>query len=492
MPKNMLLSFSAFEAAQKIRAGEVSAEEYVAALFSHIKLVDGKIKAFVSTDQEGALAQARAVDKRVRAGEKLGKLAGLGVSIKDNICTLNLRTTCCSRTLEKYVSPYDATVIERIKHQDGIIIGKTNLDEFAMGSSTEHSCFGPTHNPWDLTRVPGGSSGGSAASIAAQEASVALGGDTGGSIRCPSSFCGVTGIKPTYGLVSRYGMVAYANSLEQIGPIGKNVRDCALMLEVIAGHDPRDSTSVKDQTSPYLQAVGASIDGLKVGVPKEFFAEGTDPQIRESVLDAVTKLTSAHKVTSKEVSLPTISDALPAYYIIAMSEASSNLARFDGIRYGYRIDDRTYDWSTVFSKDREYGFGQEVKRRIILGTFALSAGYYDAFYLRAQKIRTLIMRDFMRAFKEVDVLVAPTMPVLPFKIGEKMSDPIQMYLADVDTVPINLAGVPAASVPCGFKSGLPVGLQLIAPHFREDQLIKVASAFERTLNVNRTADLEEA
>ncbi len=484
------LELSAWELSAKIRSGELQAEDHICILFDHIKKIESKIKSYISIDEEGAINQAKALDKKVKAGDKVGKLCGVGIAIKDNICTLNLRTTCGSRMLENYVSPFDATVIERIKHEDGIIVGKTNMDEFAMGSSTEHSYFGSTHNPWDISRVPGGSSGGSAASIAAQEATLALGGDTGGSIRCPSSFCGVTGIKTTYGLVSRYGMVSYANSLEQIGPIAKNVRDCSLMLEVIAGYDRRDSTSVKDKTEEYTKALGGGIDNLKIGIPKEFYAEGIDPAVEDSVLEAVSKIEGAYKVSSNELSLERVADALPAYYIIAMSEASSNLARYDGVRYGFRIEDKTYDWSTVFGKDREMGFGQEVKRRIILGTFALSAGYYDQFYLKAQKIRTLIVEDFTRAFKKVDVLVTPTMPILPFKIGEKISDPIQMYLCDVDTVPINLAGLPSISIPCGFKRGLPVGLQLIAPPFREDLLIKVASAFEQTLKVNKTPKLE--
>jgi aspartyl-tRNA(Asn)/glutamyl-tRNA(Gln) amidotransferase subunit A len=492
---NMAKDFelSAWDISLMIKSGEVSVEDYIHSLFDRIEKIDKKINAYISIDEPGALTQARALDKRIKSGAKVGKLCGVGIAVKDVICTKKLRTTCGSKMLENYVSPYDATVIERIKQEDGIIIGKTNMDEFGMGSSTEHSYFGPTHNPWDTSLVPGGSSGGSAAAVAALEATLALGGDTGGSIRCPASFCGVVGLKTTYGLVSRYGLVSYANSLEQIGPIARNVRDEALLLEVIAGHDPYDSTSVKGEHKEYSEGLGSNFKKkIKIGVPKEFFAEGTDTSVRNSVLDAISKVERERYITSSELSLERVADALPAYYIIAMSEASSNLARYDGIRYGFRLPDKTYDWNAIFSKDREIGFGQEVKRRIILGTFALSAGYYDQFYLKAQRIRTLIVEDFARAFRNVDVLVAPTMPILPFKIGEKISDPVEMYLCDVDTVPINLAGVPAISLPCGFQNGLPVGLQLIAPPFKEDVLLRVASIFERTLKMNQTPMLELA
>ncbi|MCL2477597.1 Asp-tRNA(Asn)/Glu-tRNA(Gln) amidotransferase subunit GatA [Candidatus Bathycorpusculum sp.] len=485
------LSLSSCEISAKIKNGTFSAEEYIQTLFERIERVDKKTKAYISIDKNGALEQAKAIDKKVKSGSKLGKLCGVGVAVKDSICTKNLRTTCGSRLLENYVSPFDATVVERIRREDAIIIGKTNMDEFGMGSSTENSYFGPTHNPWDTSMVPGGSSGGSATAVAALEATLSLGGDTGGSIRCPASFCGVVGLKPTYGLVSRYGLVSYANSLEQIGPISRNVHDSALLLETIAGYDPKDSTSAKELRKGYFSTLDDSLcQKVRIGIPQEFFAEGTDSLVKNCVMNAISKMENEQYITTKNLSLRRVADALPAYYIIAMSEASSNLARYDGIRYGLRLPDGTYDWSNIFSKDRETGFGQEVKRRIILGTFALSAGYYDQFYLKAQRIRTLISQDFERAFKEVDILVAPTMPILPFKIGEKTSDPVKMYLCDVDTVPVNLAGLPAISLPCGFQRGLPVGLQLIAPHFKEDLLLKIALSFERVLKVNKTPVLE--
>jgi aspartyl-tRNA(Asn)/glutamyl-tRNA(Gln) amidotransferase subunit A len=380
--------------------------------------------------------------------------------------------------LENFVPPYDATVIERIKKEDGIIIGKTNMDEFAMGTSTETSYFGPTHNPWNLSRVPGGSSGGSAAAIAADEVTLALGADTGGSIRCPASYCSIVGVKPTYGLVSRYGLIAYANSLEQIGPMARNVYDCALFLSIIAGHDPNDSTSAKAAKRDYTKFLKSSVEGFKIGVPKQFFGEGTSGNVEKQVWTGVHKLEELG-ASCKETSIPNLEYALAAYYIIAMSEASSNLARYDGLRYGYRINRDNGDWSTVYSKNRRIGFGAEVRRRIILGTYALSTGYYDKYYLKALKIRTLIRRDFEKAFKKFNVLISPTMPILPFKIGEKIQDPLALYMCDVDTVSMNLAGLPAISIPCGFTAGLPIGIQIIAPPLREDLMLQVAYTFEQ-------------
>jgi len=380
--------------------------------------------------------------------------------------------------LEIFVPPYDADVIERVKGEDGIIIGKANMDEFAMGSSTETSYFGPTNNPWDLSRVPGGSSGGSAAAIATDETILAFGADTGGSVRCPASYCSVVGIKPTYGLVSRYGLIAYANSLEQIGPMARDVYDCALFLSIIAGHDPKDSTSVKVAPKDYTEFLKNSVEGFKIGVPKEFFGEGTSGDVEKQAWRGVHKLEElgAH---CEETSLPSLEYALATYYIVAMSEASSNLARYDGLRYGYRVDRDDGDWSTVYSKNRRIGFGAEVRRRIILGTYALSAGYYDKYYLKALKIRTLIRRDFENAFKRFNVLVGPTMPIPPFKIGEKIQDPLALYMCDVDTVSANLAGLPAMSVPSGFTDSLPVGMQIIAPPLREDLMLQVAYTFEQ-------------
>jgi aspartyl-tRNA(Asn)/glutamyl-tRNA(Gln) amidotransferase subunit A len=374
--------------------------------------------------------------------------------------------------------------------EDAVIIGKTNMDEFAMGSTTETSYFGPTHNPWNLSKVPGGSSGGSAASIAADESTLALGSDTGGSIRCPASYCSVVGIKSTYGLVSRYGLIAYANSLEQIGPISRNVYDCALFLSVIAGYDSKDSTSVKMEPRDYTKFLRNSVEGFRIGVPTEFFGEGTSETIKKQVWRAIDKLEDLG-ASCEETSLPTIEYALAAYYIVAMSEASSNLARYDGLRYGYRIDRDDADWSTVYSKNRQIGFGAEVRRRIILGTYALSAGYYDKYYLKALKIRTLIRRDFEQAFKKFDVLIGPTMPVPPFNLGEKIEDPLALYMCDVDTVSANLTGLPAISIPCGFANDLPVGMQILAPPLREDLMLQMAYSFEQnTTCKNQKPSLE--
>ena len=380
--------------------------------------------------------------------------------------------------LKDFVPPYDAEVIRRIKREDGIIIGKTNMDEFAMGSSTETSHFGATRNPWDTARVPGGSSGGSAACIVTDEAVLALGTDTGGSIRCPASYCSVVGLKPTYGLVSRYGLIAYANSLEQIGPMAKDVYDCALFLSVIAGHDQKDGTSVKSGAKDYTEFLKNSVEGFKIGVPREFFGEGTSDAVEGQVWSGIHKLEELG-ATIEETSLPTLEHSLAAYYIVAMSEASSNLARYDGLRYGYREDKDEGDWATVYSKNRRIGFGAEVRRRIILGTYALSAGYYSKYYLKALKVRTLIRNNFEEAFKKFDVLIGPTMPFPPFKIGEKIEDPLALYMSDVDTVSTNLAGLPAISIPCGFTNGLPIGMQIIAPPLREDLVLQTAYTFER-------------
>ncbi len=445
-----------------------SAEEYLEGLFERIE--KSKLNAFNTLSKESALERARKFDRSPWGG----LLAGVPIAIKDGISTKGIETTCSSSILRGYIPPYDAHVIERLKAEGAIIMGKTNMDEFAMGTSTETSCFGPSRNPWEIDRVPGGSSGGSAAAVAGGEAPCALGSDTGGSVRCPASFCGIVGLKPTYGLVSRYGLISYANSLEQIGPLTRTVEDSALLLEVISGNDPRDSTSA--EKGQYLAGVRESIAGLRLGVPREYFGEGVDPSVEKAVWDAISVLEELG-ASWREVSLPHTKYALAAYYIIAMSEASSNLARFDGLRYGKRMgEDR--DWHTTFSKVRSAGFGKETKRRILLGTYALSAGYYGRYYLKALQVRTLIKEDFERSLADVDLLVSPTMPFPAFRIGERIDDPLSLYMADVFTVPINLAGVPAISVPCGFAGRLPIGLQLIGRHFEEDLLLRAARSFE--------------
>jgi len=422
------------------------------------------------------LEEARKADKN---GAR-GLFGAVPIAIKDNISTKGIQTTCASKILKGYVPPYDAHVIERLKAEGAIIIGKTNMDEFAMGSSTETSFFGPTRNPHDLNRVPGGSSGGSAAAVAGGEVPIALGSDTGGSVRCPASFCGVVGLKPTYGLVSRYGLISYANSLEQIGPFGCNVEDVALLLDVIAGHDPRDSTSHVVKKKRYVDELEDDVSGLKIGVPREYF-EGVDKDVEKAVRDGITLLEGLGASCS-EVTLPHTKYALASYYIIAMSEASSNLARFDGVRYGLRLE-KDKDWHTTYSEKRAEGFGEEVKRRILLGTYALSAGYYGRYYLKALKVRTLIKQDFENAFKKVDVLVTPTMPFTAFKMGENIDDLLSLYMADVNTVPINLAGVPSISISCGFANGLPIGMQIMGKHFDEGLILRVAHTFEKHAGV---------
>jgi aspartyl-tRNA(Asn)/glutamyl-tRNA(Gln) amidotransferase subunit A len=446
-----------------------SAEEYLCRLFE--KIEKSSLNAFTTLAREKAIEQARQFDKN--PGQ--GLMAGVPIAIKECISTNGIETNCSSRILQGYVPPYDAHVVERLKAEGAIIMGKTNMDEFAMGSSTETSAFGPTKNPWDQTCVPGGSSGGSAACVAGGEAPCALGSDTGGSVRCPASFCGIVGLKPTYGLVSRFGLVAYANSLEQIGPLTHTVEDTALLMEIIAGHDWRDTTSA--EKGSYLAGLNGDVRGLKIGIPKEYFGEGVNKEVEKAVWDAVSVLENLG-AKWQEVSLPHTRYALAAYYVIAMSEASSNLARFDGLRYGLRQLGEDKDWHTTFSEIRAKGFGPEVKKRILLGTYALSAGYYGRYYLKALKVRTLIKEDFQRAFKDVDLLASPTMPIPAFKIGERINDPLSLYMADVFTVPINLAGVPAVSVPCGFAGRLPIGLQLMGPHFGEATVLRAAHAFE--------------
>lgn len=474
-----LNEYTAHELLKKLESQEVSAESIVLACFEKIERLDKELHAFITLTKDIALNQAKEFDNTFSKDQWGKPLFGIPLGIKDTISTLGVRTTCGSKMLEKYIPPYDATVVELVKTFGMIPLGKTNMDEYAMGSSTESSYFGPTLNPWNLSRVPGGSSGGSAAAVASDEVIMALGTDTGGSIRCPASFCSVVGLKPTYGLISRYGLIAYANSLEQIGPITKDVHDSALLLTTIAGYDPKDSTSVDIPGEDYKKYLVEDVSSIKIGVPKEFFAEGTDESIIKSVWAVIHKLEDLG-ASYVELSLPSLKYSLPTYYVIAMSEASSNLARYDGVRYGYRIEkekDKAMDQS--FSESRRIGFGAEVRRRIMLGTYALSAGYYDMYYLKALKVRTLIKNDFEKAFKESDVLIGPTMPYLPFKIGEKIDDPLAMYLADIYTVSINLAGVPAISIPCGFKNGLPIGLQIIGDFFKEGQILQVAYSFEQ-------------
>lgn len=462
------------EALDLLDKGEISARDILDSVFSRIEAVDDNVRAFLS------LTRDRAYDRMedLKGSEKRGLLSGIPLAIKDNLCIKGIETTCASKILEGFIPPYESSVTERLLQSGYILIGKTNLDEFAMGSSTENSGYFVTHNPWDLERVPGGSSGGSAAAVAADECLGALGSDTGGSIRQPAAFCGVVGFKPTYGRVSRYGLVAFASSLDQIGPITKNVKDAALLLNVISGHDPRDSTSVPVEVPDFTAGLGREIRGLKVGVPKEYFIEGLDPEVEQGIKDAIGVLERLG-AEIVEVSLPHTGYAVAAYYILATSEASSNLARFDGVKYGFRADGK--DLIDMYMETRAQGFGPEVKRRIMLGTYALSAGYYDAYYKKAQQVRTLIKTDFEEAFKKVDVIVTPTSPTAAFKIGDKVSDPLQMYLSDIFTISVNLAGVPALSSPCGYTSeGLPIGLQVIGKHFDEETVLRVSYAYEQS------------
>src|SRR5881296_1650149 len=466
------------ELKEKFTKGEVTARDIVSAYSLRINQVEPKVKAYITLVKESAMAQAEALDQKLKTWRRTMPLMGMPLAIKDNICTEGVLTTCASRILGAFVPPYDATVIARLRGQGYLLLGKTNLDEFAMGSSTENSGFGPSRNPWNLSRVPGGSSGGSAAAVAADECVAALGSDTGGSIRQPAACCGVVGLKPTYGRVSRSGLVAFASSLDQIGPITKDVRDAAMLLQVIAGHDPLDSTSADVPVPDYMKALKENLRGMKVGVPLEFFAEGLDLEVEQAVRTAIIQM-QALKAEIKEISLPMTTYAIATYYLIATAEASSNLARYDGVKYGYRAP-KEKGLLEMYMKTRQEGFGAEVKRRIMLGTYALSAGYYDAYYGKAQAVRTLIKREFDEAFKEVDVIVTPTMPTPAFKLGEKLQDPLQMYLSDIYTISVNLAGVPAISLPCGLSSGkLPIGLQIIGRPFEEEKVLRAAYAYEQ-------------
>lgn len=465
------------EISKMINKGEVRPHEVIIDVFKRVQQVEPKVRAYITLTTDKAYEMAKDAENAIFNNKK-NLLTGIPIAIKDNICTKGILTTCASKILYNFYPPYESTVTSRLLKQKYIITGKTNMDEFAMGSSTENSGFHITRNPWDLERVPGGSSGGSAAAVAADECIAALGSDTGGSIRQPASFCGVVGLKPTYGRVSRFGLVAFASSLDQIGPITKSVTDCALLMNVIAGHDPMDSTSAPIEATDFTEYLGQDVKGLKIGIPKEYFIEGMDNEVEERIKDAILNLESLGCIPV-EISLPHTEYAVATYYIVATSEASSNLARYDGVKYGLRA--RGNDLLDMYMKTRSKGFGSEVKRRIMLGTYSLSAGYYDAYYKKALQVRTLIKTDFEKAFEKVDFIVTPTAPSPAFKIGEKIDDPLQMYLSDIFTISINLAGVPAISIPCGFSSqGLPVGLQIIGKPFDEASILQLAYAYEQS------------
>ena len=471
------------EMRKKLLAGDLTSVALTKACLERIKATDDKLNAFITLCEEDALADAEQADQQLAAG-KSGLLTGIPIAVKDIFNTLNVRTTCGSKILDNYVSPYDATAITKLREQGAVIVGKLNMDEFAMGSSNENSAAGAVHNPWDTERVPGGSSGGSAAAVAAGQVVATLGTDTGGSVRQPASHCGVVGLKPTYGRVSRYGVVAFASSLDQVGPVAGNVEDCALMLNVVAGYDPADSTSVDCPVPDYLEKLNAGVAGKKIGLPKEYFIDGLDPEIKQAV-DAAIETYRQLGAEIVEVSLPHTDYSVACYYLIAMAEASSNLARYDGVRFGHRQDSGE-GLIGMYQQTRSAGFGDEVKRRIMLGTYALSSGYYDAYYLKAQKVRTLIRQDFLKVFEEVDLLLTPVAPTPAFKIGEMVDDPLQMYLSDIFTIPTNLAGTCAMSFPCGFSAeGLPIGLQLIGKPFAEDEMLQAAYAFEQVTDWNK-------
>ncbi|OFI06242.1 glutamyl-tRNA(Gln) amidotransferase subunit A [Clostridium acetireducens DSM 10703] len=473
-----LYKLTAHELKKLICEKEVKAEEVVQSYLNRINNIDEKVGAYLCVSSEEALNKAKELDKKIEKGEKLGGLSGIPIAIKDNISVKSMQNTCASKMLQGYKSPYDAHVIEKIKNEQGIVIGKVNLDEFAMGSSTENSALKVTRNPWDLERVPGGSSGGSAVAVASNEAPLALGTDTGGSVRQPSSFCGVVGLKPTYGRVSRYGAVAFGSTLDQIGPIARDVEDCALLTQHIAGLDKKDFTTANIEVPNYKESLKTDLRGKKIGIPKEFFQEGLNDEVRNAIKESINVL-KENGAQVEECSLPLAEYALSAYYIISSAEASSNLARFDGIRYGYRTSNPK-DAVDIYVKSRNEGFGKEVKRRIMLGTYVLSAGYYDAYYKKALKVRNLIKKDFENVFKQFDAILSPTSPTTAFKIGEKTDDVLSMYLSDIYTVPVNVVGVPAISIPCGMSQGLPIGLQIIGNYFKEDVLFNIAYSYEQS------------
>jgi aspartyl-tRNA(Asn)/glutamyl-tRNA(Gln) amidotransferase subunit A len=487
MSDNKLCQLTIHEAHELLQQREISSVELTEAVLKRINGVENKIRACVTVTEDIALKQAQEADEDIKSGTIM-PLAGIPVLIKDVICTKGIRTTCSSKMLQNFVPPYDATVVERLKTQKAVILGKANMDEFAMGSSTEHSAFFPSHNPWDLSRVPGGSSGGPAAAVAADEAIYALGSDTGGSIRQPAGFCNVVGLKPTYGRVSRFGLVAFASSLDQIGPITKDVTDCALVMDAIAGYDPRDSTSAPYPVPDYARKLTPDLKGMKIGIPKEYFTESMQNEIKTVLATAIKKLQELGAEVDWETSSPHTKYALAAYYILAPSEASANLARYDGVKYGFSERNASNVIEAV-EKTRQFGFGAEVKRRIMLGTYALSAGYYDAYYLKAQKVRALIKQEFEQAFEKYDALVTPTSPTVAFKLGEKLEDPLQMYLSDVCTLPINIAGIPAISIPAGFVQELPVGMQIIGKPFDEATILQIAFAYEQVTDWHKRRPL---
>ena len=466
------------ELKEKLDKKEITITEITKAYVDRIVEKEQDVKAFVTTLTDEALEKEKEIEEKVNSGEIVSEYAGIPVGIKDNMCTKGIKTTCISKILENFVAPYDATVVEKLNNENLINLGKLNMDEFAMGTTTEHSAIKTTSNPWDLNKIPGGSSGGSAAAVAAGMVPWALGSDTGGSIRQPASMCGVVGLKPTYGLVSRYGLVAFASSLDQIGPITKDVKDAAILLNLISGHDEKDTTSINVDKKDYTKALKNDVKGLKIGVPKEYFEEGINPEVRQAVKDAIEEYKAMGAIV-EEFSLPIAEYALATYYIIACAEASSNLGRFDGIRYGYRTPNFE-SLKDIFINSRTEGFGPEVKRRIILGTYVLSSGYYDAYYKKAQHVRTLIKNEFNKAFEKYDVLITPTAPNVSFNIGEKSNNPLELYMEDLCTVPINVAGVPAISVPCGLsQDGMPIGMQIIGKHFDEETILNAAYTYEK-------------
>ncbi|MBR3512534.1 MAG: Asp-tRNA(Asn)/Glu-tRNA(Gln) amidotransferase subunit GatA [Clostridia bacterium] len=476
-----LYELTVHELADKLEAGEVTATEITKSYFDRIKEKDPEVRAYVTLLEEDALKKAKEVDEKRINGEKVSKYAGIPIGIKDNLCITGTKTTCSSKMLENFIAPYNATVIEKLNDEDAVYLGKLNMDEFAMGSSTENSALFKTHNPWDLERVPGGSSGGSAAAVAADMAPWALGSDTGGSIRQPSSLCGVVGLKPTYGLVSRYGLVAFASSLDQIGPITKDITDAAILLNIISGHDEHDSTSLDIEKKDYTKALVNDVKGMRIGIPKEYIADGINEEVKNAVLEAAEKYKELG-ATVEECSLDVGKYATAVYYIIADAEASSNLGRFDGIRYGYRTENFS-NLRDIYRNSRSEGFGPEVKRRILLGTYVLSSGYYDAYYKKAQKVRTLITNAYNELFEKYDVLLTPTSPTTAFKIGEKVDNPLEMYLADICTVPVNIAGLPGMNIPYKLDSkGLPIGVQLVAKQFDEEKLLRIGYTLEQNTN----------
>ena len=480
-----LMSLTAVELGRKIKEKEITAVEAAKAAIEAVKAKEDKVNSFVTVvDEEAILKRAEAVQEAIEAGKLTGPLAGVPVAIKDNMCTEGIKTTCSSKILYNFVPTYSSEAVKKLEEAGAVIIGKTNMDEFAMGSTTETSAYGETKNPWNTDHVPGGSSGGSCAAVAAEEVPYALGSDTGGSIRQPSSFCGVTGIKPTYGTVSRYGLIAYGSSLDQIGPVAKDVTDCATILETITSYDEKDSTSVKRDDTKFTEALVDDVKGMKIGIPRDYFGDGLDPEVKESVL-AAAKVLEEKGAIVEEFDLGLVEYAIPAYYVIACAEASSNLARFDGVKYGYRTEEYT-DLHNMYKKSRSEGFGAEVKRRIMLGSFVLSSGYYDAYYLKALRTKALIKKEFDKAFEKYDVILGPAAPTTAPEIGKSLADPIKMYLGDIYTISVNLAGLPGISVPCGVDSkGLPIGLQLIGDCFKEKNIIRAAYTFEQTRGYER-------